>query len=144
MYSAFQYQPYSEDKNQYLSTLQVMPRATNVLTGDALNPVATHFKGTQQFQTRPYRGFFSGPGMASLNISDVNTESALRQGTTESAPYTCTNINEADNYRFNCLPEYGNPQQIIHIIPPKPSAGGWIRGGENTRDYVRRQRCACK
>ena len=41
-------------------------------------------------------------------------------------------------YRYQCLPEFGNPQRVQHIIQPPVEIGGWIRGGDNTRDYVRR------
>ena len=144
MYSAFQFPSYKTDS--YLDSRMVMPRNTNPLNGKTIPMTneSSHYKGPKQLQVRPYVGFYSGAGMSSLDVNDVNTETMLRQGATESSPYLCTNVNEFNNLRFNCLPEYGNPQQVKHIIPPKPSEGGWVRGGENTRDYVRRQRCACK
>ena len=36
------------------------------------------------------------------------------------------------DYRFNYLPSCGNPQKVKHVVEP------WVRGGEHTRDYVRR------
>jgi hypothetical protein len=127
----------------YIDSMLTIPKITNQLTGDSIKTESTSFKGPKPLNLRPYAGFFSGPGMGSLNISDINTESVLRQGITESSPYQCTNINESSNYRFNCLPEYGNPQKVDHIIPPSVADGGWVRGGESTRNYVRRQRCGC-
>ena len=42
------------------------------------------------------------------------------------------------NYYLNLLPCYGNPQRVEHIVEPPVRIGGWIRGGEPTRDIVRK------
>lgn len=88
----------------------------------------------QQLSTRPYLGFYSGPGTSSLDNKDL--ESSLQQG-------LLTNLRQKRFYsryhaRFECLPEYGNPQRIFCIEPPPVEIGGWVRGGDGTRDLVRR------
>ena len=42
------------------------------------------------------------------------------------------------SYAMNYLPCFGNPQRVEHVVEPSPDIGGWIRGGDNTRDLVRR------
>jgi hypothetical protein len=100
-----------------------------------------------QLWTRPYAGFYCGPGMRSLGLKDV--ESALQQGlTTNPREGPCQVYRGQPTQRFDCLPEFGNPQRTEHIIPPPVHDGGWVRGGDNTRDYVRRvdyqRRCGNK
>ncbi len=41
-------------------------------------------------------------------------------------------------YRINYLPPENNPQCVKHIIPPKIQEGGWVRGGMDTRNDLRR------
>jgi hypothetical protein len=75
--------------------------------------------------------------MPSLNQKDL--ESALQQGLlTNLRQGPCEVSHGKSTYRFQCPPEFGNPQRIEHIEPPPIPVGGWIRGGDNTRDYVRR------
>jgi hypothetical protein len=82
-----------------------------------------------QIYTRPYLGSFMGAGQASLTNKDL--ESELYHGLTTRDGRAC-NLSGVSIDRFECLPEYGNPQRVEHVVEP------WIRGGDNTRDHVRR------
>jgi hypothetical protein len=100
-----------------------------------------------QLYARPYAGMYSGPGMRSLEDKDL--ESALQQGLlTNLRQKACEPWQGKPFHRFQCLPEFGNPQRTEHIIPPPIHDGGWVRGGDATRDYVRRvdyqRRCGNK
>ena len=57
-------------------------------------------------------------------MSGLDTRSRTRR--------SCDVLSGVTIDRFQCLPEYGNPQRVQHVMEP------WIRGGDNTRDYVRR------
>lgn len=79
-------------------------------------------------RARPYAGSFMGAGQRSLGHKDLETELLCGEVT---HGYKSCNSKDSVN-RFECLPEFGNPQRVQHIVEP------WIRGGDNTRDYVRR------
>lgn len=147
MYSYNAYTPNLTTDN-YTGNLMFNPRPTNDFNLQSTRPETTNYGDNRvlEMNVRPYVGFFCGAGAGSTQYSDIATESILRQGITTKLPCQGRDANTADisGYQFNCLPEYGNPQKVEHIIPPPKSKGGWVRGGENTRDYVRRQRCACK
>ncbi len=97
----------------------------------------SNLRQINQLFTRPYVGFYSGPGQPSLDNKDL--ESALQQGLlTNMRQKPCQVTRGTTFYRYQCLPEFGNPQREQHIIPPPVELGGWIRGGDATRDYVRR------
>ena len=134
--------------DDYTGQLLFNPHATNNFKEQSKRPETTNYgdNRTLEMNVRPYVGFFCGAGMGSTNASDFSTESIIRQGVTTSLPCMGRDASTADitGFNFNCLPAYGNPQQVKYIIPPSVANGGWVRGGENTRDYVRRQRCACK
>jgi hypothetical protein len=85
-----------------------------------------------QLYARPYRGSYMGAGQASA--TNKNTESELFHGVdTRGGPRkACDVLSGVSIDRFECLPEYGNPQRVQHVVEP------WIRGGDNTRDHVRR------
>lgn len=105
----------------------------------------SNLRQLNQLYTRPYAGFFSGPGMPSLGHKDL--ESALQQGLlTNLRQKPCESSRGKTGYNFIPLPDFGNPQRTEHIILPLPQFGGVVRGGDNTRDYVRRidyqKRCA--
>jgi hypothetical protein len=87
------------------------------------NPKVKH----QQF-TRAYLGSYMGAGQGTSHNKDI--ESELIYGLDTRTLRACNVLPQVD--RFQCLPEYGNPQRVQHIVAP------WIRGGDNTRDYVRR------
>ena len=113
-----------------------------VLVGELTNQRQEH-----QLFIRPYYGSYMGAGTATTNPDNIELESALFQGvSTKLRNKTCEPIQGAPLDRFECIPEYGNPQREQYIIPPKICEGGWIRGGADTRDYVRRvdyfRRCA--
>jgi hypothetical protein len=97
----------------------------------------SNLREINQLFTRPYAGFYSGPGMRSLDNKDLET--SLQQGLlTNLRQKPCEVTRGTTLFRYQCLPEFGNPQRAQHIIPPPVEIGGWIRGGDNTRDYVRR------
>lgn len=85
-----------------------------------------------QIYTRPYLGAYKGAGQNALGHKDI--ESKLIHGIdTRGGPRKAGDVLAGVSIdRFECLPEYGNPQRVQHVIEP------WIRGGDNTRDYVRR------
>ena len=94
----------------------------------------TNQRYINQFGTRPYLGQFQGAGQRSPpHLKDV--ESVLTMGFTTTNFRPCEHHTEATVNRFYHLPEYGNPQRVEHTVEP------WIRGGDATRDYVRRIRC---
>ena len=84
-----------------------------------------------QLFARPYAGSFMGAGRPN---ADMDTESALIHGLTTRAATNraCDVLSGVSIDRFECLPEFGNPQRVQHIVEP------WVRGGEHTRDLVRR------
>lgn len=99
----------------------------------------SNLRNLHQLYTRPYAGFFCGAGMPASFNKDV--ESSLMQGLlTNPRQHTYEPYRGESMYRYQYLPDYGNPQKEEHIIPVY-----WVRGGDNTRDYVRRvdyqQRC---
>jgi hypothetical protein len=107
----------------------------------------TNTRERHQLWTRPYLGSYRGAGMNSVEDDNVALESILLQGSaTKLRNKTNEPIQGAPLGRFECLPEFGNPQRSQYIIPPQICEGGWIRGGADTRDYVRRvdyfRRCA--
>jgi hypothetical protein len=100
---------------------------TKLFRAPLTNPRLIH-----QVYTRPYLGSYQGPGQASLEQKD--TESELIHGVdTRGGPRkACDVLSGVSIDRFESLPEYGNPQRVQHVVEP------WIRGGDNTRDHVRR------
>jgi hypothetical protein len=105
----------------------VAPQETKLIHAELTNP---RFK--QQLLTRPYLGAYMGAGQATKNNKDVETELITGLDTRGGPRRACDVLSGVSIDRFNCLPEYGNPQRVEHVVPE------WIRGGENTRDYVRR------
>jgi len=85
-----------------------------------------------QLFTRPYLGNFMGAGQRSLNNKDVESELIYGLDTRGVPRKACDVLAGVSINRFQCLPDYGNPQKVEHVVEP------WIRGGDNTRDYVRR------
>jgi len=99
----------------------------------------TNKRQINQLFTRPYLGSYSGAGQRSIGGNGKNLESFLQQGIlTNPKQKSCQVTRGTSLYRYQCLPEFGNPQREQHIIPPPINVGGWVRGGDNTRDYVRR------
>lgn len=140
---------FSKNVSQYQ-----MKQFANVATSSLESPIATYQKTNFKYgelpktnfsqidnskyeESKRQSGFFSGPNMRSIKVSDLDQESKLRQGTA-SVHNPLSKEHNFLNFHFNQLPDYGNPQKDTHIIPPKPAEGGWVRGGDNTRDYVRR------
>lgn len=116
----------------YRDSLHYVDDETDLIHGDLSN-----LRDINQLFTRPYLGNFMGPGQPSLSNKD--TETALFQGiSTNLRQGPCQVTRGTSLYRFTPLPDFGNPQREQHIIPPPVQLGGWIRGGDGTRDYVRR------
>lgn len=99
---------------------------------DLIHAPLTDPRLIHQLYTRPYLGAYLGAGQASTNHKD--TESELIHGLdTRGGPRKACDVTAGVSIdRFECLPEYGNPQRVQHVVEP------WTRGGANTRDYVRR------
>lgn len=102
-------------------------RETDLYHAQLSNPrVINHLR------TRPYVGSYMGAGSNTSGLKDV--ESRLLMGESTTTLKSCQPSAGArfDDYRFNYLPKYGNPQRVKHVVEP------WVRGGEATRDFVRR------
>jgi|694.fasta_scaffold00943_21 hypothetical protein len=90
----------------------------------------TQFRQNKQLFSRPYLGAYMGVGQNTANNKDL--ESELLTG-------EIAKISRANNLagitidRFSYLPECNYPQRVQHIIHPTV-----VRGGEATRDFVRR------
>ena len=105
--------------------------ANSVMTESQLQQAAlTQFRFNNQLFTRPYAGNFMGAGQPSMTNKDTETE--LFTGI-EARVSKSSNMPGITIDRFDYLPAYGNPQRAEHIIPV------WVRGGEATRDFVRRK-----
>lgn len=106
----------------------------------------TNLRTIHQLFTRPYVGYFAGPGRPDGRV--VDAESFLWQGYTTLEKKACepTSGQDVTSYAFNYLPCFGNPQRIDHVIEPPISQGGWIRGGICSRDMIRQlgNRCIRK
>jgi hypothetical protein len=84
-----------------------------------------------QLLTRPYVSVpYMGAGQNNSCLRDVESRLIFGDSTTTYKP--CEPLSEVTVDRFQCLPDYGNPQRVEHVIPR------FLWGGENTRDYVRR------
>lgn len=86
----------------------------------------------QQLFTRPYKGAYIGAGQNTDEHKDLETKLFTGLDTRSYARRACDVLSEVSINRFECLPSYGNPQRVKHIVPI------WVRGGEHTRDMVRR------
>lgn len=110
----------------YRNGCQVDPEST-LLHAPLTNPRLVH-----QIYTRPYLGSYMGAGQNSLDNKDLETELLTGHDTRGGPRRACDVLSGVSIDRFECLPEFGNPQRVEHVVEP------WIRGGDNTRDYVRR------
>jgi hypothetical protein len=90
----------------------------------------TQYRFNNQLFARPYAGNFMGAGQPSLDKKDL--ESALFMKS-EARVSKSNNLPGINIDRFDYLPL--DPQELSHIETPKT----WIRGGDATRDYVRRK-----
>ena len=91
----------------------------------------TNMRYINQLSTRPYVG---NPAMQAGNRSLCNKdlETQLLTGYTATTFKSTEPTSGVTIDRFECLPEFGNPQRVQHTVEP------WVRGGDQTRDYVRR------
>lgn len=95
------------------------------------NAELTNMGEIYQLYTKPYVTVpYMGAGTNSLNNKAF--ESQIQQGYITENKQACNPTSGVTINRFDCLPAFGNPQRVEHIIP------AWVNGGENTRDYVRR------
>ena len=92
----------------------------------------TNARHRHQLFKRPYSGAYMGAGQNTSVNKDVESELIYGLDTRGGPRRACDVLSGVSIDRFNCLPEYGNPQRVQHIVPV------WVRGGDNTRDYVRR------
>jgi len=90
----------------------------------------TNKRYINQHFTRPYVGSYHGAGQPTADFKDLETE--LRDGIAATHFKSCEPTAGITIDRFTPLPEFGNPQRVQHVVE------SWIRGGENTRDYVRK------
>ncbi len=115
----------------------IFPRTFNKY-GEPPVPELTNLGGrVAEKSSRLFKGYYSGAGMRSTQRSDVDTESNLLQGAS-TIPYAEAREENLMKFRFNTLPACCSPQNVAHLIPPPPSKGGWVRGGDNSRDNCRR------
>jgi hypothetical protein len=125
------------DMSTALNDQLIFPRTFNKY-GEPPMPELTNLGGRIGEQSsRLFRGYYSGPGMRSNQGLDVDTESNLIQGSS-TIPYAEAKEENLMKFRFNTLPPCCTPQNVSHLIPPPPSKGGWVRGGDNSRDNCRR------
>jgi hypothetical protein len=69
----------------------------------------------------------------------VDDETMLKIANFNSGVKThCGLQKDMTEFRINYLPPENNPQCVKHIIPPKVQEGGWVRGGMDTRNDLRR------
>ena len=140
-YAAKMGQELFHEQKQYRNT-----HCTPNLETSLIHPPLTNMAEINQLYTRPYLGHYMGAGQRSIGNKDI--ESALIMGVSTTRTRPCNVLAGVTINRYQCLPEFGNPQREQHIVPPPTRVGGWIRGGAPTRDYVRRvdyaQRCANK
>ncbi len=92
----------------------------------------TNLKNIFQLYTRPYLGNYMGAGQPSEGLKDIESELIMGLDTRGVPRRACDVLSEVSINRFDSLPEFGNPQKVEHVVEP------WIRGGDGTRDYVRR------
>lgn len=132
---------YCESQDQY-SNLMTEPghfykpyrNACNVNTDSVLRYADLTNKGeiynlyTRAYTQVPYMG--AGSNSTSPDIRVL--ESIIQQGQYAPTFKSCERTSGITYNRMQCLPDYGNPQRVKHVIEP------WVRGGEVTRDYVRR------
>jgi hypothetical protein len=102
---------------------------TQLRNSELTNPRLLH-----SLATRPYNGSFRGPGTRpDETLIDKETSLIFSADSREGLRNVRTSLS-ADAAPWWILPLYGHPQRERHIIPP----AGWVRGGQNTRDDVRR------
>jgi hypothetical protein len=131
-YSNFMEQSRTHFQKVYSNPNTYVDDESRLILSEQSNP-----RYINQLYTRPYAGFFCGPGMPSLGHKDL--ESALFQGLlTNLRQKPCESSRGRTGYNFIPLPEYANPQRVECIIPPPVDMGGFPRPGIPTRDMVRR------
>ena len=92
----------------------------------------TDMRYIHQLYTRPYLGSFMGAGQNTADFKPLETQLLQGLDTRGYVQKACDVSAGVSIDRFECLPEYGNPQRVQHVVEP------WVRGGDHTRDYVRR------
>lgn len=107
----------------------VIDRDSQLRYAPLTNPHMIH-----QLFTRPYAGAFMGAGQNALGQKDLETQLIYGLDTRGGPRRACDVLAgvSIDAAPWQCLPDYGNPQRVEHVVEP------WVRGGDHTRDYVRR------
>lgn len=94
----------------------------------------TRGKGRHQLEHRNKDIAFKARGP--LKVDD---ETMLKIANFNSGVKThCGVQKDITEFRINYLPPENNPQCVEHIIPPHVINGGWVRGGMDTRNDLRR------
>lgn len=134
---------YCESQNQY-SNLMTEPghyykpyrNACQVDTDSVLRYADLTNKGeiyelyTRSYKQVPYMGAGSNSTDPDLRV----LESQILQGHATTNDKPCERTSGITYNRMHHLPDYGNPQRLVHVLEDL----FWVRPGENTRDYVRR------
>lgn len=99
---------------------------------DLIQSALTDPKMIHQLCARPYLGAYMGAGQNTSSHKNIESELIHSLDTRGGPRRACDVLSGVSIDRFECLPEYGNPQRVQHIVEP------WIRGGDNSRDHVRK------
>lgn len=139
-YETWNFYRWSTTPQQYASYMQEVGHQQKVY-GDACSVDAesdlrfaplTNMREIDQLYTTPYQTVpYMGAGSGTFK---VDLESELQQGQTTTSFAACDSTSSQTIDRFTCLPSWGNPQRIEHIIFPGPV--GNVQGLP-TRDFVR-------
>eukprot|EP00734_Pompholyxophrys_sp_LG126_P000092 Pompholyxophrys_sp_v1_NODE_5_length_12280_cov_3.373988.p6 type:complete len:246 gc:universal NODE_5_length_12280_cov_3.373988:4866-4129(-) len=114
--------------------LYTKPYVTVPYMGAGSGPIDAPITGVQsRISQQPSNSTTLPATVSTTNVpSIIDLESQLQQGFITDNRQACNPTSGVTINRFSCLPIFGNPQRVEHIIPP------WVNGGENSRDYVRR------
>ena len=138
------YDPYCHPQVQYADRMNEIMHFQKVYRNTTCHvseentliyPKLNNFRDIQQLPNS-YQIGYQGPGTPSLENKEL--ESAMQQGVITNIKQRMFNPRSEEHAsRFHYLPECGHPQRVSHIVPPPVNLGGWIRGGDSTRDHVR-------
>ncbi len=91
----------------------------------------TNQRQTDRLITNTFRNPFMGAGQNTKYNKDLESFLLYGLSTTDGKACKHNQISSINRYQQS-IPEFINPQKVNHIIEP------WIRGGEPTRDYIRK------
>lgn len=140
-YETWNFYRWSTSPEQYASYMQE-PGHMQKVYGDACNidsesdlkfAPLTNMRDIYQLYTNPYATVpYMGAGQGTFQ---VDLESELQQGQLTKSFAACNSISSQTQDRFSCLPNFGQPQRIEHIMFPGNATGLIV--GLPTRDFVR-------